>query len=162
MVATMTRVATVVQVSASGAQVLLIASCTDATRLPKLLRATGRLDHFIEVGTPNTAERCGMITHMLRLRELQYDAASVEHVARCTEGFDSSDLAVVIERAVQAVRLAELMERAPAATVAARHWDTALDGFQPSAAWEAGTKDTVDATCAPSFLSSTLLFAVVF
>ena len=55
------------QVSSSGAQVLLIASCTDAARLPKLLRATGRLDHFIEVGTPSTGERRGMIAHMLRL-----------------------------------------------------------------------------------------------
>jgi SpoVK/Ycf46/Vps4 family AAA+-type ATPase len=137
------------QVSASGAQVLLVASCSDAGRLPKLLRATGRLDHFIEVGTPNAAERRGMIAHMLRVRGLRFEEPVIEHVARRTEGFDSSDLAVVIERAVHQMRLGDLLARAPGAAVAQAHWDAALAGFQPAAAWEAGTKDTLDATCAP-------------
>jgi SpoVK/Ycf46/Vps4 family AAA+-type ATPase len=135
------------QVSASGAQVLLIASCTDASRLPKLLRATGRLDHFIEVGTPNTAERCGMIEHMLRLRGLKYEVPVVEHVARRTEGFDSSDLAVVMERAVHEMRLEEVLARGPGGQVGGKAWDAALSGFQPSAAWHAGAQDSIDGRC---------------
>lgn len=140
-----------VQVTETGAQVLIIASCSDAGKLPKLLRATGRLDHLIEVGTPNTAERRGMIEHMLRLRGLSHDASALEGVARRMEGFDAADLAVVIERAAQQVRLEAL---APAgarrgAAVDAAHWDAALAHFQPSAAWEAGAQETADARCAP-------------
>lgn len=129
---------------------LLIASCRDAGDLPKLLRATGRLDHLIEVGTPNTAERRGMIEHMLRLRGLVCDAAALEGVARRMEGFDSSDLSVVIERAVQQARLEALAPAAGArrgATITAAHWDAALLHFQPSAAWEAGAQETADARC---------------
>ena len=136
------------QVAETGAQVLLLASCSDAGKLPPLLRATGRLDHLIEVGTPNTLERAGMIEHMLRLRGLVSDTAAVEHVARRTEGFDSSDLSVVIERTVQQRRLADLAGGGSGARVTPGHWDAALAGFQPSAAWEAGAKDSIDATCA--------------
>lgn len=145
-----------IQVTETGAQVLVIASCSDAATLPKLLRATGRLDHLIEVGTPSAQERRGMIEHMLTVRGLSYDPAAMEGMSRRMEGFDSSDLLVVIERAVQAARLSALEPRsgavpAAAATsgtlkVSSEHWDVALDGFQPSAAWEAGAQDSLDTT----------------
>lgn len=141
------------QVTEIGAQVLIIASCSDAAGLPKLLRATGRLDHLIEVGTPSAQERRGMIEHMLRARGLAYDPAAIEGMARRMEGFDSSDLSVVIERAIQAARLGALAPRGGARDastgallVCSEHWESALDGFQPSAAWEAGAQDAVDAT----------------
>jgi hypothetical protein len=101
-----------------------------------------------------------MLAHMLRVRGLRIDEDAIEHVARRTEGYDSSDLAVVIERAVHQMRLTSLLARSSAGLVTQQHWDAALSGFQPSAAWEAGTKDTIDARCArwgprraPPFLS---------
>lgn len=127
---------------------LLLASCTDVGKLPNILRSTGRLDHFIEVGTPNTLERAGMIQHMLALRGLACDGSAVEHISRLTEGFDSSDLSVVIERTVQSRRLAELGGWERGLWITLKDWDDALAGFQPKAAWEAGMKDTVDARCA--------------
>jgi SpoVK/Ycf46/Vps4 family AAA+-type ATPase len=141
------------QVAETGTQVLLMASCTDAGKLPGLLRATGRLDHFIEVGTPNSLERAGMIQHMLALRGLACDGAAVEHVARRSEGFDSSDLSVVIERMVQQRRLAALGGWGSSLRITMKTWDDALSGFQPSAAWEAGMKDAVDARWTSTVLS---------
>lgn len=139
------------QAEAAGAPVLIIASCTDMQKMPKLLRTTGRLDHPIEVGTPNTAERSGMLAFMLRMRGIACDSAAIEAVSRRTEGFDSADLNVLLERAVQALRMQALgVARAPGAPrMLQEHWDAAHKGFQPSAAWEANADGAVDATCAP-------------
>lgn len=87
-----------------GAPVLLIASCSDASKLPKMLRRTGRLDHHVEVTTPNLRERCGMLAHMLRLRGIAASHTELEEIARFTEGYDSTDLNVLLERAVHKVR----------------------------------------------------------
>lgn len=127
----------------------MIASCSDANRVPKLLRSTGRLDNVIEVGTPSTSERCGIIVHMLRVRGLVIDTDTVEHVARKTEGCDAGDLSVLIERAVQTFRMSALFARGGGCEkVTTAHWEEALRGFQPAAAWHASTQGRIDARCA--------------
>ena len=60
------------KVAEYGAPVLLIATCSDATKLPKMLRRTGRLDHHVELAAPNSTERCGMLAHMLRMRNISF------------------------------------------------------------------------------------------
>ena len=46
------------------------------------------------------------------------------------------------------MRLAELREGRGGGVMQARHWHAAFDGFQPAAAWEAGSKDALDSRCA--------------
>jgi SpoVK/Ycf46/Vps4 family AAA+-type ATPase len=80
------------------------------------------------------------------VRGLAYDEDAVEAIARRLEGFDSADLAVLIDRAVQAVRLDALAPGGGAYRVGKQHWAAALAGFEPSAAWEAGAQEAADAS----------------
>lgn len=56
---------------------------------------------------------------------------------------------------MQAMRLAELRDGRGGGVMQKRHWHAAFDGFQPAAAWEAGTKDALDARWVAQALACT-------
>lgn len=80
--------------------VVVVATCNDAAELAEPLRAAGRLDALISLPAPGPAQREAILTADLVSRGVTLPAGELQAAAAQMEGYDASDMAALLDRAM--------------------------------------------------------------
>lgn len=130
-----------------GEPVAFAASCKAAAAVPPVLRQAGCFDYVVKLPTPGAPARSTMLASKFRGHGLHLSPQQLESLAAKAEGFDPSDLQLLVDRALHAAMSRRLsaaaLQRDSSQDNSARRTveileqdlEQALEGFTPSAFW---------------------------
>lgn len=133
--------------------IVFVGTCTQTSKLPKCLKAMGRFDTVIRLKSPDLESRLAMLDAGIRDRDAVVNSSDLAKVGQDLDGFDASDIDVLVERIISAAfkrNLAEhwVSENDPNAInfplqVSLHDVQSSLDGMVPAAMWGSRTKKNI-------------------
>lgn len=141
------------QGTGSWPAICFIATCKQATKLPKELRKVGRFDTIISLNPPNASSRLAMLESSLQTKEASVSQEDLVPLSAEIDGFDLSDIETLVERTItQSIRriLGDSASSLNGSSVIPMPLPITLDdlrtavhGMVPAAMWGSGTKKTI-------------------
>ena len=133
--------------------ICFVATCKQATKLPKDLRTVGRFDTVISLSPPNASSRLAMLESSLQIKEATVSQEDLVPLSTDIDGFDLSDIETLVERTIaQSIRriLGTSASSLNGSSVLPMPLPITLDdlknavhGMVPAAMWGSGTKKTI-------------------
>eukprot|EP00890_Picochlorum_soloecismus_P003574 jgi/Picsp_1/4217/NSC_01726-R1_peroxisome biogenesis protein pex1 len=133
--------------------ICFIATCKQATKLPRELRKVGRFDTIISLNSPNASSRLAMLESSLQMKEASVSQVDLVPLSADIDGFDLSDIETLVERTIsQSIRriLGDSTSSLNGSSVLPMPLSITLDdlrnaahGMVPAAMWGSGTKKTI-------------------
>lgn len=127
--------------------IVFVATCRDASKLPKSIRAIGRFDTLLRVKSPDLEGRNRIIQAKLKERKAVANADDIRAVGTDLDGFTAGDMTTLVERMVAlAFRRTLGWERAIdfPLRVTLKDIQGAIQGMVPSAMWGSKTKKKLE------------------
>ena len=123
---------------------VVICSCKDSTKVTGRLKDIGRLDTIVTLSAPSMESREKILASSIASRGVSVDVSQLRAVAAKTEGFDGSDIGILVDRALAASASRRLVQENSCSNYTAQ-LELAIDdlfssisGMTPAALW--GTK----------------------
>lgn len=133
--------------------IVFVGTCTQSSKLPKCLRTMGRFDTVIRLKSPDLESRLAMLDAGIQERDATVSSSDLAKIGADIDGFDASDIDVLVERIISAAfkrTLAEnwMGETGPNAInfplqVSLSDMQSSLDGMVPAAMWGSRTKKNI-------------------
>ncbi len=127
--------------------IVFVATCRDASKLPKSIRSIGRFDTLLRVKSPDLEGRNRIIQAKLKERKAVANADDIRAVGAELDGFTAGDMTTLVERIVAlAFRRTLGWERAIdfPLRVTLKDIQGAIQGMVPSAMWGSKTKKKLE------------------
>ena len=127
--------------------IVFVATCRDATKLPKSIRAIGRLDTLVRVTCPDLEGRMKIIQTKLGQRKATATTEDLRAVGAELDGFTASDIGTLVERIISLAFKRTLgwehgVEFPLRVTL--KDLQGAIDGMVPQAMWGSKTKKKLE------------------
>lgn len=127
--------------------IVFVATCRDASKLPKSIRAIGRFDTLLRVKSPDLEGRMKIIQTKLEERKAAANPDDIRAVGAELDGFTAGDMTTLVERIVAlAFRRTLGWERSIEfpLRVTLKDLQGAIEGMVPSAMWGSKTKKKLE------------------
>ena len=127
--------------------IVFVATCRDATKLPKSIRTIGRFDTLVRVKSPDLEGRMKIIQTKLEVRKAVANADDLRAVGAELDGFTAGDMSTLVERIVALAFKRTLgWERSIEfpLRVTLKDLQGAIEGMVPSAMWGSKTKKKLE------------------
>lgn len=133
--------------------IMFLGTCTQASKLPKCLRAMGRFDTVIRLKSPDLDSRLAMLAGGIKERDATVSSSDLAKIGPDIDGFDASDIDVLVERIISETFKRTLAENWMSGNdpntinfplqVSLHDIKASLDGMVPAAMWGSRTKKNI-------------------